>query len=330
MNLHRQQIEKMKQGRQKATTETERTCAIFNTSYNEKYYYVLFDYAIEKNLQYPFDLAIVPWYHYFVFFREAVMGKKEDSLSRVFIAVVLIGALGSIVIGIILIFKKSVWLGIGVYLIGQIVSGLPFLVLGVIGQKNGAANPNNPATNATSMLEIDKLVAELAKKPEATTEEEPQDNGDDPIFADITNDWWADWESHPKDTQEVHFAVNSGKKDTPLDSKKEAKTNVDISLVQYVNCTITTYASRNGNTMEVTTIQKSSADLSQARYKYHIAEDGTCYVLAALPTGELAGNLKAEISTKFIKNPAAEEANKKMQEAIDKYFGTDTEKSDQK
>lgn len=248
------------------------------------------------------------------------MNDKKDLFSILFFIVVLTCGIGSIVIGIILIFKKSVWLGIGVYLMGQIVSGLLSIL---------SARLNKSSTPVASTVGVNDLVNSLENAPEITPEE-PREDENDPLFKDIPENWWSDWKYFPKDTPEVHFTVNSGKKDTPEDSKKDAKMNADISLAQYVELIFTTYVSKNGNITEVTTIQKSHADLTQARYKYHFEEDGTCYVLAALPTGELADKLKSEISTKFIKNPAAEEANKKMQAAIDKYFSTDSKKTEQK
>lgn len=249
------------------------------------------------------------------------MGKKEDLFSRVFIAVVLIGALGSIVIGIILIFVKSVWLGIGVYIVGQLVSGLPFLVLGRIGLKNKSVDS---MTTDQLIIALDSAYTKKSFIESIVAEDET----DDSLFAGIAEDWWSSWKNHPNDTSELHFAVRSGKRDTPEDSRKDAKRNVDIALAQYLHHTDMTYVTKDGNITEVTSIQQSKADLTQARYKYHFAEDGTCYVLAALPIGESAEKLKAEIREAFAQNTSSE-ANEKMQRAIDKYFVTDSEKTDQ-
>ena len=146
-------------------------------------------------------------------------------------------------------------------------------------------------------------------------------------------DWW---DNPPADTAEVHYEVGYAKGTTLQISRDWAKANANTALAQYVNNSIdaivTTYVndagevSQEGNNMqalqafESVSKQRAQATLTGVTYQFKSMDDGSVYVLASLPIGPLAEELKAQVKESFVKNAAAEEANNMMNAAIDKYF----------
>jgi len=151
--------------------------------------------------------------------------------------------------------------------------------------------------------------------------------------AGSADDEW--WNNPPADTADYHFEVGYAEGSTVMTSRDWAKANANTALAQYVSNSIeaivTTYvndageASKEANNMqalqafESLSKQTATAVLSGVTYKYHDTEKG-CFVLAALPIGAFADELKANVTEAFQRNKAAETANNLMNAAIDKYF----------
>lgn len=150
------------------------------------------------------------------------------------------------------------------------------------------------------------------------------------------SDEW--WNTPPADTAEFHYEIGYAKYSTKQTSRDAAKANANTSLAQYVSNTVDAIVvsytndageiSNEGNNLqalqafESISKQKAQAVLTGVTYKFHDEEDGSCFVLAALPIGPVAEELKANVTEAFKRNQAAETANKMMDAAIDKYFGT--------
>lgn len=154
----------------------------------------------------------------------------------------------------------------------------------------------------------------------------------------LADDWW---NNPPADTPEFHYEIGNAKGSTLQISRDWAKANANTALAQYVSNTVdaitTTYVNDAGEVaqdkqnmqalqaFESVSKQKAQATLTGVQYKYHEMSDGSVYVLASLPIGPLAEELKANVKEAFepfVQNEAAAEANSRMQNAIDKYFGT--------
>ena len=147
------------------------------------------------------------------------------------------------------------------------------------------------------------------------------------------NEWW---NNPPADTAEVHYEVGYAKGSSLQITRDWAKANANTALAQYVSNTVdaivTTYANdageilQDGNNMqalqafESLSKQEAQATLTGVTYKFQQMDDGGVYVLASLPIGPLAEELKAQVRENFVKNAASEEANNMMNAAIDKYF----------
>lgn len=145
------------------------------------------------------------------------------------------------------------------------------------------------------------------------------------------------WNNTPADTSEYHYEVDMGKGANEQISRDMAKANVNDALARYVNNTVesivTTYVNEAGeiganNTQALTAFesvskQYANASLVGVTYEFYKRADGTMYVLAKLPIGQLAEQLKADVRDTFAKNAASEEANEMMNNAIDKYFVLD-------
>ena len=152
----------------------------------------------------------------------------------------------------------------------------------------------------------------------------------EPKFSD---NWW---DNPPADTSEFHYDVGYAKGSTLQTSRDWAKANVNTAFAQYVSnvvdAIVFTYVNDAGEiaqdsqnmqalqAFESISKQRAQATLTGVHYKYQTMEDGGVYVLGALPIGPLAEELKENVTEAFVKNEAAEEANKRMNEAIDKYF----------
>ncbi len=149
----------------------------------------------------------------------------------------------------------------------------------------------------------------------------------------LSDDWW---DNPPADTADVHYEVGYAKGSSLQISRDWAKANANTALAQYVSNTVdaivTTYVNdageigQQGNNMqalqafESVSKQRAQATLTGVTYKFQSMDDGGVFVLASLPIGPLAEELKATVTESFVKNAAAEEANKMMNAAIDKYF----------
>lgn len=144
------------------------------------------------------------------------------------------------------------------------------------------------------------------------------------------------WDYPPEDTADVHYEVGYAKGSTHQVSRDWAKANVNTALAQYVNnaidAIVTTYVNdagevtQQGNNMQALQAfenlsrQRAQATLTGVTYVYKEMEDGGVYVLASLPIGPLAEELKTRVTEAFVKNEAAVEANNMMNSAIAKYF----------
>ena len=146
-------------------------------------------------------------------------------------------------------------------------------------------------------------------------------------------DWW---NNPPEETSEFHYEVGVAKGSTAQISRDWAKANVNTALAQYINnaidAIVVTYINDAGEVSQTTnnmqamqafeelSKQRAQAVLTGVNYVYHAEPDGTVYVLAKLPIGPLAEELKTNIREAYVKNKASEEANRMMNEALDKYF----------
>jgi len=160
----------------------------------------------------------------------------------------------------------------------------------------------------------------------------------DPVVVPVavqqsTDDWW---DNPPADTAEAHYEVGYAKGTTLQISRDWAKANANAALAQYVNnaidAIVTAYVNdagevmENGNNMqamqafESLSRQRAQATLTGVTYKFHTMDNGGVYVLATLPIGPLADELKENVTEAFVKNKASVEANNMMNAAIDKYF----------
>lgn len=149
----------------------------------------------------------------------------------------------------------------------------------------------------------------------------------------VSDNWW---DNPPADTSDIHYEVGYAKGSTLQISRDWAKANANTALAQYVSNSIdtivTTYVndagevSQQANNMqalqafESVSKQRAQATLTGVTYIFQSMSDGGVYVLASLPIGPLAEELKATVTESFVKNKAAEEANRMMNDAIDKYF----------
>ena len=149
----------------------------------------------------------------------------------------------------------------------------------------------------------------------------------------LSENWW---DNPPADTADIHFEIGYASGSSLQISRDWAKANANTALAQYVSnaidAIVTTYVSdagevsKDGNNMqalqafESVSKQRAQATLTGVTYKYQSMPDGGVYVLASLPIGPLAEELKATVTESFVKNQASEEANKMMNAAIDKYF----------
>ena len=154
-----------------------------------------------------------------------------------------------------------------------------------------------------------------------------------PISSSADN-WW---DNPPADTAEFHYATGYAKGSTLQTSREWAKTNANNELAQWVKNSVevitVTYTqdagevSQEGNNMqalqafEQVAKQQASAILNGVQYKFQTMEDGGVFVLAALPIGAAAEEVKKIVNEQFTRNSAAEEAQNKMYDAVDRYFG---------
>ncbi len=149
----------------------------------------------------------------------------------------------------------------------------------------------------------------------------------------FVSEWW---NNPPADTSDYHYEVGTAKGSTNQISRDWAKANANTNLAQYVSNTIETiihtYVNDAGEVaneaqnkqaleaFEQISRQRAEATLTGVSYKYQTLSDGTVYVLAALPLGKLGAEIKETVLSAFEKNDASVEANRMMNEAIDKYF----------
>ncbi len=147
----------------------------------------------------------------------------------------------------------------------------------------------------------------------------------------VADDWW---NNPPADTAEFHYEVGYAKGTNLQTSRDWAKANANTAVAQYVNNTITaivnTYSQDAGElatdnmqalqAFESVSQQKAEAVLVGVTYKFAPQEDGSVYVLAAVPVGTYAEELKATVKETFQRNAASVAAMDAMDAAIDKYF----------
>lgn len=145
-----------------------------------------------------------------------------------------------------------------------------------------------------------------------------------------SEDWW---KNPPADTEDYHYEVGTAKGSTAQTSRDWAKANANTALAQYVNnqieAIVTTYTNDAGelatsNTQalaafESVSKQSAQATLKGVTYRYETLDDGTTYVLAALPLKNLAEDINKGVE-EFVKNSASEEANTMMKSTINTYF----------
>ena len=157
--------------------------------------------------------------------------------------------------------------------------------------------------------------------------------GNESVNDTFISQWW---DTPPADTADYHYEVGTAKGSTNQISRDWAKANANTNLAQYVSNTVDsiiyTYVNDAGEVadeaknkqaleaFEQISRQTAQATLTGVSYKYQTMPDGTVYVLAALPIGTLSEHLKETVLKTFEKNEASAEANKMMNDAIEKYF----------
>lgn len=134
-----------------------------------------------------------------------------------------------------------------------------------------------------------------------------------PPFEKINENWW---ENPPRDTEEYHYEIGYGEGSNEEEAVEMAKLYANAFLAQYINCSITTMKGPNYTSFE----SQSMATLVGVQYLPKIMDNGSCYVLAALPVAPYAEQMQKQMQEAFPANEASEEAKKKMQEDIDNYF----------
>ena len=150
---------------------------------------------------------------------------------------------------------------------------------------------------------------------------------------DVSGKWW---DNPPADTADIHYEIGMAKGSTIQTSREWAKANANQALAQYVSNTVdaivTTYLNDAGEVSQTSqnmqamqafeslSKQHAKATLTGVQYQFQTMDDGTVFVLASLPIGPLAEELKANVTEAFVKNDASEEANNMMNAAIEKYF----------
>ena len=147
----------------------------------------------------------------------------------------------------------------------------------------------------------------------------------------IAEDWW---NNPPADTTDIHFEIGYAKGTNLQTSRDWAKANANTAVAQYVSNSVTaivnTYSQDAGElatenmqalqAFESVSQQKAEAVLVGVSYKYSEQADGGVYVLACVPIGTYAEELKATVKETFTRNAASVAAMDAMDEAIDKYF----------
>ncbi len=147
----------------------------------------------------------------------------------------------------------------------------------------------------------------------------------------LEGEWW---NNPPADTKEYHYEVGYAKGSTLEISREWAKANANSAVAQYVNnsvkAIVATYVQDAGEisaenmqallAFESISIQKAEAVLVGVKYQFAPQNDGGVYVLASVPIGQFAEELKATIKETFERNAASVAAMDEMDSAIEKYF----------
>ena len=147
----------------------------------------------------------------------------------------------------------------------------------------------------------------------------------------VAEDWW---NNPPVDTADIHYEIGYAKGTNLQTSRDWAKANANTAVAQYVSNSVTaivnTYSQDAGElatenmqalqAFESVSQQKAEAVLVGVTYKYAEHDDGGVYVLACVPIGTYAEELKATVKETFTRNAASVAAMDAMDEAIDKYF----------
>ena len=149
-----------------------------------------------------------------------------------------------------------------------------------------------------------------------------------PSYTGSEDEWW---NNPPSDTADYHYEVSYGEGSNPMTSMAWARANVNIALAQYVSNSIeaivVTYVNDAGEgsnmqamqAFESISRQRTQAVLTGVTYKFHEMGKGV-FVLAALPIGDFAKELKEIVSETFSKDEAFIGEGGLMDAAIDKYF----------
>lgn len=200
--------------------------------------------------------------------------------------------LGGLVFGIVLL-KTSVLLGIAIFLVPQVYFGLYI----------GFALAKRPVKKWT------KVNSFILTGYEIVNTGEQEDAGD--AFAGIEGDWW---DNCPADTADFHYEIGLAKEKTEAESREKAVQSANGFIAQYIGpVKIWTTNQNDAEQSE----QYCFAKLINVKYEYHLAEDGTCYVLGALPLGPYKKKKEEEEKETFEKKAEAADI---MTSAIDKYF----------
>ncbi len=149
--------------------------------------------------------------------------------------------------------------------------------------------------------------------------------------ATLADNWW---NNPPVDTEEYHYEIGYAKGTNLQSTRDWAKSNANTAVAQYVSnsvmAIVSTYSQDAGElatenmqalqAFESVSLQKAEAVLVGVTYKYAEQEDGGVYVLASVPIGAYAEELKATVKETFSRNAASVAAMDAMDGAIDKYF----------
>ena len=150
----------------------------------------------------------------------------------------------------------------------------------------------------------------------------------------LPDEWW---NGYVPDTEELHYEIGYAKGADYMISRDWAKANARSAIAVWVSSKVTdvinTYTNnagevtKDGNNMQAmrafedTAKQVSEASLTGVVYiKFQEMADGTVFVLAAVPKEPIYEELRKKEQETFVKNGASVEANKMMNEAMDKNF----------
>lgn len=184
---------------------------------------------------------------------------------------------------------------------------------------------------ALSLMMVFALVSCASTKKEAKAENEEL-----VLYQNSFNDMpkWA-VEAYSDDTTFYGwgYAKMSNRQNSIKKAQSDARTNITERVFIAVDEIVTNYVNDAGedsdrqalDAFETLSRQRASAVLSDSAQKdMYIDQEGGVYILMGIPAENVKSQMYGaaeEASKKFVKNEAAAEANRMMNDAIAKYFG---------